>query len=50
MFFKKKEEKVFYPFAYDLAESISPMLAREFELWYEKDEQAFQNLVSFLIF
>lgn len=50
MFFKKKEEKVFYPFAYDLAESISPMLAREFELWYEKDEQAFQNLVAFFHF
>ena len=26
MFFRKKEEKFFYPFAYELAESVSPML------------------------
>ena len=50
MFFRKKEEKIFYPFAYELAESVSPMLAREFELWYEKDEQAFLNILSFLFF
>ena len=50
MFFRKKEEKFFYPFAYELAESVSPMLAREFELWYEKDEQAFLNIISFFYF
>lgn len=33
MFFRKK-----YSLAYELAESVSQMLAREFELWYEKDE------------
>lgn len=45
-----KEEKIFYPFAYELAENVSPMLARVFELWYEKDEQAFLNILSFFIF
>lgn len=50
MFFKKKEEKIFYPFAYELAESVSPMLAREFELWYEKDEKTFLNIISFFYF
>lgn len=50
MFFRKKEEKFFYPFAYELAESVSPMLAKEFELWYEKDEKAFLNIISFFYF
>jgi len=49
MFFRKKE-KVFYPFAYDLAESVSPMLAREFEAWCKKEEAAFLNLLSFFEF
>ena len=45
MFFRKK-----YSLAYELAESVSPMLAREFEFWYKKDEQAFLNLLSFFEF
>ena len=28
MFFRKKEEKFFYPFAYELAESVSPMVGK----------------------
>ena len=47
MFFRKK---IFYPLAYDMADHISPMLSREFDAWYKKDEQAFLNLVSFFYF
>ena len=50
MFFRKKEEKVFYPFAYDLADHTSTMLEKEFAEWYKKNENSFSNITFFFYF